>query len=80
MDKKYAINYLRCSGFSNEQIKQIADALKDWPKSGNWIEHHNGSAEYIECSECWSWYVRSYLTRNNYCPNCGAKMQEGGKA
>ena len=79
MTKENATTYLRCSGFSEEHIKEISDALKEWPKPGDWIVHHNGNNDYIECSECWSWYVGSYLTRRNYCPNCGAKMQEGDK-
>lgn len=37
MTKEYATTYLRCSGFSEEQIKEISDALKEWPKPGDWI-------------------------------------------
>ena len=46
------------------------------PKTGHWIEHkHNGIA-HIECSECLSWFLRSHLLRNSYCPNCGSKMED----
>lgn len=75
MDKKYAINYLRCSGFSKEQIREIADALKDWPKAGHWINDEDTIGVYY-CSECGG-YVASY--DDAYCKYCGAKMQEGGE-
>ena len=47
-------------------------------KVGRWIEHINNGMHYIECPKCSSWFLRMYLTRNSYCPNCGAKM--GGDA
>lgn len=45
-------------------------------KTGHWIEHKNNGMAYIECSECSSWFLRMYLTRNSYCPNCGVRMVE----
>ena len=33
-----------------------------------------GELEYYKCSSC----GMPELTRNNYCPNCGAKMDWGG--
>lgn len=48
------------------------------PKIGHWImtgDYHAsafGNIEYVKCSCC-----REYsLEEGNYCPNCGAKMQE----
>ena len=74
MTKEYATTYLRCSGFSEEQIKEISDALKEWPKMGHWIFDEVLDRHYY-CSECKSMGVDYW----DYCPNCGAKMQEGGK-
>ena len=74
MTKEYATTYLRCSGFSEEQIKEISDALKEWPKTGHWIFDDVLDRHYY-CSECKSMGVDYW----DYCPNCGAKMQEGGK-
>ena len=45
-------------------------------KTGHWITHKHNGIEYMECSECSTWFLRLYLTRNSYCPNCGAKMVE----
>lgn len=44
------------------------------PQMGWWIEHEHNGIAYIECSKCSVWFLRAYLTRNSYCPNCGAKM------
>ena len=46
------------------------------PKTGHWIEHIHNGILHIECSECLSWFLRSHLLRNSFCPNCGAKMVE----
>ena len=46
------------------------------PKTEHWIEHKINGMAYIECSKCSSWFLRMYLTRNSYCPNCGAWMVE----
>ena len=47
----------------------------DNEKMGHWIEHEHNKITFIECSECSSCFLRSYLTRNSYCPNCGVKMK-----
>lgn len=44
-------------------------------KTGRWIEHKPNGIEYIVCSKCSVWFLRSNLIRNSYCPNCGAKME-----
>jgi len=56
-------------------LEMAIKALEQESKTGHWIDHkHNGMA-YIECSKCSSWFLRMYLTRNSYCPNCGVKMR-----
>lgn len=42
---------------------------------GEWIIHQNNGIERLECPYCKSWYLHEHLTRNSYCPNCGAKMK-----
>ena len=41
-------------------------------KHGRWIHKDNFIGKYLMCSEC------SHVTgmKGNYCPNCGAKMNE----
>lgn len=51
-------------------------ALEQEPKTGHWIEHEQNEIAHIECSECLTWFLRCHLTRNSFCPNCGAKMIE----
>ena len=61
------------------EVKECLETLPPvtpQPKMGRWIEHINNGMQYIECPKCSSWFLRMYLTRNSYCPNCGAKMQE----
>ena len=47
-------------------------SVRTQPKTGHWIEGNY----HIRCSECGEDYTYSL---RNYCPNCGAKMQEGEK-
>ena len=58
-----------------EMIQELPSVTPQ-PKVGRWIEHINNGMHYIECPKCSSWFLRMYLTRNSYCPNCGCKMQE----
>ena len=71
-----------CDNFPVQiDIKTVKEILRDLPsvqpqpKTGHWIEHIHNGMHYIECSKCSSWFLRMYLTRNSYCPNCGAKME-----
>lgn len=42
-------------------------------KHGHWVRHNN----IIACSECiWDMYWEEGNTELNYCPNCGAKMDD----
>lgn len=44
-------------------------------KMGHWIEHNQYGIVHLECSECSVWFLRAYMIRNSYCPNCGKKME-----
>jgi len=57
-------------------IRRLLHVNPQETKTGHWIEHKNNGMSYIECSECSSWFLRMYLTRNSFCPNCGAQMIE----
>ena len=39
------------------------------------------TVESVRCSECDEWLTASdeYACNGNYCPNCGAKMDERGR-
>lgn len=56
-----------------ESVRQLPSVTPQ-QKMGEWIEHIHNGMQYIECPKCSSWFLRMYLTRNSYCPNCGAKM------
>lgn len=53
---------------------EVAD---DAERHGHWIESHE-VFDYIKCSECGEdWCTEDNDTETfNYCPNCGAKMDE----
>ena len=57
-----------------EAIQMGIDALSR--PEGEWIIHQNNGIESLECPFCKSWYLHEYLTRNSFCPNCGAKMRK----
>lgn len=75
----------------NGAISDVADMLTHFPaadvaevRHGRW-EKDNDTAFFWKCSECGAylfWRKEEYLLRDtdepNYCPNCGAKMDEGG--
>ena len=48
-------------------------------RHGHWTDRENKGIHYLECSNCGCWYLTSHLTRNSYCPNCGAKMDGKGQ-
>lgn len=55
-----------------EDVREILDSIPTTePKVGRWIEHPN----HIECPNCKVWFLKKYMPRNSYCPNCGAKME-----
>lgn len=63
-----------CLNGWNKDYKEIVEDIRALPsvtlaeKVGQWI--YEG---YYKCSECGK---TTYSHKTNYCPNCGAKMQE----
>lgn len=51
-------------------------ALEEQPKKGRWIEYDNSHCECPFCHEEWS-YFDNDVERFNYCPKCGARLEEG---
>lgn len=47
-------------------------------KTGRWVKVNGKTA--INCSACyhcsWSWSFEDTVKRFNFCPNCGARMEE----
>ena len=72
MNREQALNYLRSSGMSEEQVTTIVEALTERP-IGHWTRQGMGSTRLV-CSECKRFNFSKY---KNYCPNCGAKMDSG---
>ena len=64
------------NGILHETVTEFADRCRECGKmrKGHWIEHKCNGMSYIECSKCSTWFLRMYLTRNSYCPNCGYQM------
>lgn len=58
------------------------EALKQEPRKGHWIEQNDDYYDWYECSECGygsegeMQYSSECDVRTNYCPCCGAKMEE----
>ncbi len=72
---------LTCRLIENEVINKL---LPIQPKRGKWIRTGSGSLyDHYECSECGKppkWEClgdnRWKIAFTDYCPNCGAKMEE----
>lgn len=67
---------------SSEEVEQ---AIKDSPtvdavevKRGQWLNSHTVAftEECSQCGFCVDWTGNGMLHNYNYCPNCGAKMEE----
>lgn len=64
-------------------IRRATKIVSDFPaapvrevKRGEWIKHeaYNGAAwGFWECSVCGD---KNWTIKHNFCPNCGAKMEE----
>lgn len=70
-------------GYEKGYRDGYAEALEmtdDANRHGHWIESHE-VFDYIKCSECGEdWCTEDNDTETfNYCPNCGAKMDEVGE-
>lgn len=64
------ITYLHVSDIDNMPAADVAPVVH-----GTWLLRHIGHGHYWECSVCHATPI--YVTNNtNYCPNCGAKMDE----
>lgn len=61
----------------NDAIDAIVESVPavDHIKHGHWIEADGGDCCY-KCSECGFLRDAYILDVSNYCPNCGAKMDE----
>lgn len=53
--------------------------MSDNTELAHWIVYLNSGTDYAHCSNCgcfWDWGT-IYEVGMYYCPNCGAKIQEG---
>ena len=57
-------------------IRRLED-LPSADRKGHWIKHGEPPWYVIECSECGAkWQMSGSWDANNFCGNCGAKMDE----
>ena len=69
-----AIEYAFNSGY--------AEGLKAQRPQGKWIENYSGYGVYYRCSNChklppnYECDYKEGAIKTNFCPNCGAKMEE----
>lgn len=70
-----------CPSECNSMLEWAVNAVKELPtaeKTGKWIPVTNGRGGH-ECDQCHE-YAPSWQTGEerltNYCPNCGARMEE----
>ena len=63
-----------------ENALEEAPTVDPEPRHGRWINHisEDGATDGIYCSICD--YEVDRFARYNYCPNCGAKMDEDAVA
>ena len=66
-----------------ELLADVQEAEEEQePKTGHWIALNDDYLDWYECSECGYGsegeiqYSSEYDVRTNYCPCCGAKMEE----
>lgn len=86
MTNEEAIETLRKStpGGADDQlwkaVRTAIKALREKSRNALWMEWNYPGDEHIYCSACQERYDREYLflggnSLPNYCPNCGAKME-----
>lgn len=60
-------------------IEHLPSVTPQEPRKGHWIESMPGGAEEwcYKCSECnfWKYKKTINLSKFNFCPNCGVKME-----
>ena len=62
---------------TKEAYKLAIEALKQPKKTGKWLGASDGYDWYGKCSCCRAEInINSWYTPFNYCPKCGAKMEE----
>ena len=70
---------VECPSECNSMLEWAVNAVKELPtaqKTGKWIEHNPhkwGLGIVYECDQCGE---EINCETSNYCPNCGAKMEE----
>lgn len=64
------------NGSFGPALKIAIKSLEQEPKTGQWIKFVVNGQHKIKCNKC-DYTEAEYITHiRNYCPNCGAKMQE----
>lgn len=62
-----------------EEIKRrlsLSPSTEPERKKGEWIWDNKTAFERCRCSECGYYRQLKYPEPENYCPNCGAEMEE----
>lgn len=82
MTKKEIIEQLRIAEHNframeetvNQQAENCIKLLEEERKHGHWIGKPIAGYSMVRCSVCFAF--ANNIERWNYCPNCGAKMDE----
>lgn len=62
------------------RLSQVFNVIKNAPpieperKKGKWILVTDNNGQHFVCDECGEW---KYYQKQNFCGNCGIKMEEG---
>lgn len=69
------------AGYSYEYVIEILDDIPTADVApvvhGQWILRHIGAGHYWECSVCHTNPCIYVTEHTKFCPNCGARMDEG---
>ena len=77
-----------CPSECNSMLEWAVNAVKELPtaeKKGKWKGYNpekeewkrsDGSPVFMSCSECYCTVLNNGSAHWNYCPNCGARMEE----
>lgn len=74
-DIHFSLSDVACNLEMMPVFNVVLDFQAETPKHGHWIEADGGDCCY-KCSECGFLRDAYILDVSNYCPNCGAKMDE----
>ena len=66
--------------FINEQptadvVEVVRGEWADYKGDNNEWLRNDGKSVFCQCSKCEELYVRNFMYKFNYCPNCGADMR-----